>query len=200
MSAERDYLSLPLRAFLTDAGSKSPTPGGVSVAAVVGALSACLARMAVAYSASKPQFAEHEGRLQALLDEFQQARDTFGQLMSDDMAAYEQLAAARARGDDERQQALLKAIAVPMEIIVQAVALAARLNEMKTFTNPHLMSDLQAAAVLASAAARAAATSLESNLAGLADRHEAERLGDQLDQLLARLDRHHNTVMNYLPE
>lgn len=200
MSIEKDYLSLPLREFLADAGAKSPTPGGGSVAAVVGALAASLARMTVAYTAGKSRFADHENRLQELLDEFQQARDTFGQLMSDDMAAYEQFAAARTLSKDEQQQAVLKAIAIPMETIVQAVALAARLDEMKTFTNPHLLSDLQAAAVLAAAAAKAAATSLQSNLAGVADQHEAERLGDRLDQLLARLDKHHKNVMDYLSE
>jgi len=200
MSAERDYLSLPLRELLADAGAKSPTPGGGSVAAVVGALAASLARMAVAYTAGKPRFAEHEDRLRELLDEFQEARDTFAQLMAEDMAAYEQFAAARTQSNDERQKAVLKAIATPMEIIVQAVALAARLDEIKTFTNPHLLSDLKAAAVLASAAARAAATSLQSNLAALTNRHEAERLENRLDQLLVRLDRHHNTVMSYLPD
>lgn len=200
MSTEKDYLSLPMREFLTDAGAKSPTPGGGSVAAVVGALAASLARMAVAYTAGKPRFADHEDRLQELLDEFQRACETFGKLMKDDMAAYEQFTAARTQGDDEKQQAVLKAIAVPMETIVQAVALAARLDEMKSFTNPYLLSDLQAAAVLAAAAGRAASTSLQSNLASLADRHEAERLGDQLDQLLARLDKHHNTVMDYFPD
>lgn len=200
MSTEKDYLSLALREFLTDTGSKSPTPGGGSVAAIVGALSASLARMATAYTAGKPKFADHEDRLQQLLDEFQEACDQFGQLMSDDMVAYEQYAASRKLSEDEKQQAVQQAIAVPMETIVQAVAITARLDEMKSFTNPYLFSDLQAASILAAAAAKAASMSLESNLSALCDRNEAQRLGDQLDQLLTRLEKHHNTVMDYVPE
>jgi len=200
MSTKKDYLSLPMREFLADTGLKSPTPGGGSVAAIVGALSASLARMATVYTAGKPKFADHEDRLRELLDEFQEACNKFGQLMSADMAAYEQYAAARSLSDDEKQKALQQAIAVPMETIVQAVAITARLDEMKSFTNPFLLSDLQAASLLAVAAAGAASMSIESNLSALTDRREAERLGDQLDQLLTRLDKHHHAVMDYLPD
>ena len=53
MSAQRDYLSLPMRAFLTDLAARSPTPGGGSLAALLGALAASQAQMVIAYTLGK---------------------------------------------------------------------------------------------------------------------------------------------------
>ena len=197
MSAHKDYLSLPLKDLLSDVAAKTPTPGGASVAAAVGALGASLARMALAYTVDKPDRAAEAGQLNGLMEELAGAGEQFGHLMTEDMAAYEQYAAARKGSDDQKQHALLRAIAVPMEIIVLAGAVAARLDEVKTIVNPHLLPDLQAAAVLASCAARAASTSARGNLTQLANRREAERLENQLDLLLGRLARHRNAVVHY---
>jgi len=197
LSAGKNYLSLPLRDFLADVAARTPTPGGGSVAAAVGALGAALARMALAYTVGRPAGAGDDERLSALADELAGAGRQFEQLMAEDMAAYEQYAAARKADDERKQQALLRAVAVPMEIVVLAGAIAARLDEVKALINPHLLPDLQAAAVLASAAARAASTSARVNLAELANRREADRLENQLDLLLGRLARHRNAVVHY---
>lgn len=198
MSETADYLSQPLSAFLADAGAKSPTPGGGSVAAVVGALAASLARMAVAYTAGKPRFAEHQDRLEQLLSEFQEASAAFGELIREDMVAYREFAASRKADDPAvKERSLMRAITVPMEIVALAGAIAARTDEIKSFTNPYLLSDLRAAAILAAATADAAATSVRVNLPELADRREAERIENKLDLLLARAARHRDTVAHY---
>ncbi len=197
MSAGKDYLSISLKELLSDVAAKTPTPGGGSVAAAVGALSASLARMALAFTVDRPDRAAESGRLKALMEELASTGEQFGHLMTEDMAAYEQYAAARKGSEDEKQQALLRAIAVPMEIIVLAGAVAARLDEIKTIVNLYLLPDLQAAAVIASASARAASTSARVNIAQLANRREAERLENQLDLLLGRLARHRDAVVHY---
>ncbi len=197
VSADKDYLSLPLKELLADTAARTPTPGGGSVAAAVGALGTSLARMTLAFTVDKPECAAHAGRLKALMDEFAGAGEQFGNLMAEDMAAYEQFAASRKGSDQDKQQALLRAVSVPMEVIVLAGAVVARLDEIKTLITPHLLADLQAAAVLASASARAASTSARANIAALTNRREAERLENQLDMLLGRLARHRNAVFHY---
>jgi methenyltetrahydrofolate cyclohydrolase len=194
----KDYQALPLADFVADTALRSPTPGGGSVAAVVGAMGAALGRMALAYTAGKPAFAAHEERLRRALAELQQASDGLMQLMREDMIAYEEYAAARKSGDAGRQRAALdRATAVPMELIALAGAVGVRLDEVKACTNPQLLSDLQAAAILTTAAARTAALSAMANLAALADRKEAERLENRLDIMLARLNRHCDAVVHY---
>ena len=197
MSADKDDLSLPLHELIADTAARTPAPGGGSVAAVVGVLGTSLARMALAFTVDKPQRAAEADRLKALAAELEQAGRQFGQLMAEDIAAYRQYAAARKGADEQKQQALLRAVAVPMEIIVLAGAVAARLDEVKALVNPALLPDLRAAAVLAAAAARAASTSARVNIAALANRREAERLDNQLDLLLGRLARHRDAVFHY---
>ena len=200
MSAQRDYLSLPMRAFLADLAARSPTPGGGSLAALLGALAASQAQMVIAYTLGKKKHNEHEGRLRALLDEFKRAADALSQLMSEDMAAYERYAASRKSDEtDEQQRAVATAIAVPMEVVVLAEAVAARLDEVKSFVNPYLFSDLQAAAILAFAAARSAGLNVRVNLEDLADRREADRLESQLDALIDRVHQHRQAVVHHQP-
>jgi len=195
MAADKDYLGLPLAAFLADLAAKSPTPGGGSVAALVGALAAAQARMVVEYTIGKPRSAEHDSRLREVLAELTRGQDMFRQLMSEDMAAYERYAAARKSGDpDERQRALATATAVPTEIVALATAVLACLDEIRSLVNPHLASDLRVAAVLALAVARSAAFNVRVNLGELADQREAEGLSQQVDRLLRRAGEHCSAV------
>ncbi|MBP7935788.1 MAG: cyclodeaminase/cyclohydrolase family protein [Phycisphaerae bacterium] len=194
----KDYQALPLAEFIADTALKSPTPGGGSVAAVVGAMAAALGHMALVYTAGKPAYAAHEECLRRTLAELHRSSGDFMRLMQEDMAAYEEYAAARKSGDPDRQRvALDRATAVPMEMITLADAVGANLDEVKACTNPQLFSDLQAAAILIAAAARAAATSAVVNLKMLPDRKEAERLDDRLSLMLARLSRHCDAVTHY---
>ncbi len=198
MGADRDYLWLPLRTFLADLAAKAPTPGGGSVAALIGAVAASQARMVLAYTAGKEKYAEHESSLQDLLAELKRAEDMFGEFMSEDMAAYERLVASRKSDEkDEQQRAIATAIAVPMEIVGLAGAVAARLDEIKSAVNPYLLSDLQVAAILAFASARSAALNVRINLKKLADRCQAKHLEDQLGQLITRAHQHRSAVVHY---
>jgi formiminotetrahydrofolate cyclodeaminase len=196
MSVSDDYRLLPLRRFLGDVAARTPSPGGGSVAAAVGALAAALAHMAVEYTAGKPEFAAHEQRLRGLLGELRRAGEMLGELIGEDMAAYERYAAARKSADaQERARARATAVAVPMEIAAVAAAVAARLNEARAFLNPALYSDVQVAAILAEAAVASAAITARGNLPQLPDANEARALGEKLDSLVAQAREHRDAVV-----
>jgi formiminotetrahydrofolate cyclodeaminase len=200
MSVGDDYRMLPLGRFWDDVAARTPSPGGGSVAASVGALAAALARMTVEYTAGKKQYAEHEGRLRELLDELRRAGDMFGELMAEDMAAYERYAAARKSGDAaEQARATATAVAVPMEIAAVAEAVVARLDAAKGFLNPALCSDVQVAAILAEATAASAVITARGNLGSLPDPAEARTLAGRLDSLLAQARAHRDAVVAYDP-
>jgi glutamate formiminotransferase/formiminotetrahydrofolate cyclodeaminase len=201
MSADKDYLSLPMCDFLADLAAKLPTPGGGSVAALSGAMAASQARMVIEYTVGKKRHTEHEDRLRGILDELRRAGDMFVQLMSEDMAAYERMAAAgKSKDIEERTRAVATVVAVPMEIIALADAVAARLDQLKSLVNPNLLCDLQVAAILSYAAARSASTSALININSMSDRAEADRLDQQLELLVARTAHHRDAVVHYQPE
>ncbi len=201
MPDEKDYLSLPFKDFLADIAAKTPAPGGGSTAAAVGAMAASLARMVIEYTVGKERFSVHEVVLQEARRELVRAQEEFQRLLAEDIRAYRRLEAARRAGDPAvTEEALRAATAVPMENVVLAGAVAARLDELKTKVNALLYSDLQVAAILALASARAACTTARVNIAAITDRKEAQRLLDRMDLLIARAGQHRNNVLHFSPD
>ncbi len=194
----QSLLSRPLAEFLDRVDARTPTPGGGSVAALVGALAAALGRMVARYTLGNPNYAEHEPAMRAWLDELGRARDAFCALIAEDMAAYERYAAAaKGAGADaarEKSRALATATAVPMEIVAVAAAVAARMDEMKDRCNRFLLSDLVVGAILCEAAASAAAANVRVNLARFEDRAEADRLAADLRKMVEHVRRGRESV------
>lgn len=199
MSADKDYLSLPLAELLADLGSKSPTPGGGSIAALVGSLGCSLACMVLEFTIGKPKYAEHDAQLRELLADLRQAGNKFTGLMADDMRAYQSVLAARKAEPQVREQAAARAIAVPMDIVMLAESVVACFDELKAFVNPHLLGDLRGAAIMTHAAARAAGCTVRDNLPHLTDRQEAAKLERRLEALARQAEEHCNAVVAFSP-
>ena len=189
MSADKDYLSLPFREFLTDIAARTPTPGGGSVAASAGALAVSLGCMVLEYTIGKPRFAEHDAGLRAALAELKAASESFARLMAEDMRAYEAVVAARKLDAVAQAAANAHAISVPLEILTLAAKVAGLLDGIQPTTNPHLSGDLRAATILACAAADAAACTVRDNLPNISDPVESARVRDLLDRHLAQATR-----------
>ena len=84
-------LSLSVQDFLAATAAKQPTPGGGSVAALIGALAASLAAMALEYTIGKKAFAPHDAEIRSSLAQFQTTSLLFQELITEDIAAYEAL-------------------------------------------------------------------------------------------------------------
>src|SRR5215475_8048253 len=81
--------------FLDAVAAKQPAPGGGSVTALVGALSAAMGEMVVNYSLGKKDLAAHEPVLREAIVELSRARKVLLELMIEDQAAFESLTTAR---------------------------------------------------------------------------------------------------------
>ncbi len=200
-NADDDLLSLSIREFLDRAGDRTPTPGGGSVAALVGALAAAMGQMVARYTIGNAKYAGHEPAVRAWLEELARARDAFCQLMAEDIAAYQRLSAAmKSREPDaaeEKARALAAATTVPMEMVAVAAAVVAGMDSIKDRCNRYLLSDLVVGAVLCNAAARAAAANVRVNLARSVDRAEADRLAADLANMLDHTSRRCDSVAAY---
>ncbi len=162
---------LKIEDFLARLAARSPTPGGGSAAALVGALAAGLGHMVAQYTLGRPKYAAVEPQVRAIATRLERSRALLTCLVDEDAAAYEVLDAALKldKADPARPEQLADAATVAALVPLQTAALAARLStdleELGRIGNRLLHSDAEAAGHLATAARRAAAAHVRANLA-----------------------------------
>jgi formiminotetrahydrofolate cyclodeaminase len=167
-----------VEAFLAAAASKQPAPGGGSVAALVGALSAAIGEMVLNYSVGRQDVAAQEGKLQEVLHELTRARQLMLELMAEDQAAYLAFAQIRKEGgpgDPRFAPALLACIRAPQAVATTAAAILELCDKVSDFINPYLASDMAVCAELAMATTRCALYNVRVNLPDITDEAEQRR-------------------------
>jgi formiminotetrahydrofolate cyclodeaminase len=186
--------------FLDAVARRTPTPGGGSVAGAAGALACALARMAADYSMGKDTVSNIRDRTEAVLNRLRGADEILRGLVTQDAVAYAAMSAAGKAARDNPaaksayQDAVLAAVAVPMETAALASHALAAMDELKDFANRQLLSDLGVAAVLAEAAARAAWYMVAVNLPQLADTTTRTKLRGNIDETIRHCECHRRSV------
>ena len=176
---------------LQQLGDKCPAPGGGAVAPLVAALASALARMVVNYSVGKASLAEHHTQHRESLEALSALGARAVALVDEDAEAYARLSELmKLPRDDPRRQAAWSdaveaALAAPKASMGLALDLLARLDALSGRTNRMLDSDLAIAAILATAAARAAAWNVRINLPLLEDDARVESLEREIAEQLA---------------
>jgi formiminotetrahydrofolate cyclodeaminase len=180
------FLDEPVRGFLDQLAARTPTPGGGGAAAVTGAMAAGLVAMAARFSARQlPEAGE-------LAEEADRLRYMASQLLDMDARAY---AAVLAAHGPERQQALLGAAMIPLEIAALGAKVAGLAVQVAEAGNPNLRGDAVTGAVLAAASARSAASLVDINveLGGLdpeLSRRAARAVADAADAAERAAEQH----------
>nr|WP_170143694.1 cyclodeaminase/cyclohydrolase family protein [Paenibacillus flagellatus] len=170
-----------IRTFLREAGAAVPTPGGGSVAALVGALGAAMASMAANFTTGG-KFADAEEAMEEAVRRLQGWTRDCEDMLEADIASFDRYMAALKlpKGTDDekriRKQALRdavrQAIEVPlglMRVCRDALELTAAIAPS---VNPNVVSDLGIGALLFESSAQSAYLTVEINLAALADEDE----------------------------
>lgn len=173
------YLAQPIKTYLDTLATDAPTPGGGSVAALVGALAAGLNSMVASFTVGREKYAAVEAQVRAILEESEALRCELARLMDADTEAYAQVSAAYGmpRATDGQksartqaiQQALRAALVAPMDAARAAYRVIEIAAPLVDAGNPNLVSDVGVAAKLGQAALECAALNVEINLAGIKD-------------------------------
>jgi formiminotetrahydrofolate cyclodeaminase len=177
------FAEMKLSDFLEKIAAKTPTPGGGSVSAAVGAMGAALGVMTARYSEST----ESEQALDELKSEFLTLVDA-------DAEAYGQVNSAMSLPKDSddtkrrRKEALQIALGEASEVPLKGMLLATRglksLADLAPKCNKHLTSDLSAAATFLESALTGCGENVRVNAVSLTDKVRRARLEKELLRLL----------------
>lgn len=188
-------LDQSVASFLERLGSREPTPGGGSVAALTGALAAALAAMVCRLTIGKQRYAEHEAELQAVLAQADALRQQLASLVEQDVAAYEGLSAAyklprESQAEQEaRDQAIQAALQPATETPLRIAESAARVVDLAPVVirkgSVVAVSDAGMAALLGAAALQSAALNVHINLGSLSDGASADAYRQRLADAVA---------------
>ncbi len=203
-----DMLAMSVRDFITATAAKTPTPGGGSVAGVVGSLAVGLGEMSLNFTRGKKKFAEHEEFYTHLAARLQKARQMFEDLVTDDVSAYRLYQETSKlddgpKKDEAMELALAAAINVPREAAKLGLAVLADLKRLSDKCSKWLVSDLVASGALAVATVKLCDYNVRINVPQLSDATTAAEMkqasADDVTRAAALLEDIEQAVSDILP-
>lgn len=196
LSEEKDLTPYRL---LDAVASDAPAPGGGSVAALAGALSAALSAMVARLTLGRRRYESVQNEMEDVLGEVERLRGALARRVSEDAEAYERVRSAyrlpreteeeRAARQTAIQDALAHAAEVPLATARDGVAALEAALEVARLGNPNALSDAGTAAHMARAAFEGAALNVRINVDQIADKERAAEWMMALDQLRERCTR-----------
>ena len=173
------YLDQSIKKYLDDLSAKLPAPGGGSVAALTGALSAGLISMVCNFTIGNPKFISSEKEVGGILSSANGIKLEMSKLIDEDARVYSKLSLVlklpkdtgeqKASREIAVQKALKEAMEVPLCIAKLSYVLIESCSCLLEIGNPGLITDTGMAAILAFSAMESARLNVEINLAGIKD-------------------------------
>ncbi|HTI06678.1 MAG TPA: glutamate formimidoyltransferase [Gemmatimonadales bacterium] len=188
-----------LSAFVASVASSSPTPGGGSVSAHVGALAAGLAQMVAGLTVGRKKYAAVDAEMRQIALDAAALVNTLSALVKKDADAYGAVSAAYklpsepADAAAARTAAITDALLGAAEVPLETARACARAAELAATCankgNTNAVSDAGVAALLAEAACRGAVYNVRINISSMSDRSRGTGLVEEANQLLAQTRR-----------
>ncbi len=177
--------------FLAAVASKSPTPGGGSVAALAGALGAALVEMVAGLTAGRKAYADVDQEARAIIVQARQIRDELSAAIVADAAAFDALMAVhrdKSLSDDERaaavEQATIRAGKEPLRVARVCRDVVHLAETITAIGNRNAATDAASAALIARAAVQVASLNVQVNGSSLSN----SQLAHQWKQEVAALE------------
>lgn len=184
--------------FLAEVAAPTPTPGGGSVSALAGALSAALSRMVAGLARGKKGYEPVERELAEIETRGRKLQARLEALVGEDARAYDGVIAAMRMpktSDAERsarvaavQTAYRKATEIPLETMERCIEALELAEAAAKKGNRGATTDVAVAILLAEAAVRGASLNCAVNLAAIRDETFRSHAEERVEQLLKRAD------------
>ncbi len=174
-------VDLKVNDFINEVDSKSPAPGGGSVAALTGSLSSSLARMVCHLTVGKKKFKALDEETQKLvfdaMNNLENEKALFTVLVDKDTEAFNQIMAAfrlpKETEEDKKyrsgkiEEATVVAIEVPGEVARTGRLVLASLEVLYQYGNKNCLSDLGVSGLLLHTTIVGAVMNMKINLSGI---------------------------------
>lgn len=187
-----------IQQFLDELASKSATPGGGSVSALMGAQSAALTSMVCNLTIGKPKYAEVEAEMQALLQKSEALREKLTALIKADIDVFNRLMTAYDLPKEtdaeklERTEAIQWVLKAATEVPLECARACAEAIELSRCAankgNVGVISDAGAAVMAGYSGLKSAALNVYINTGSLKDRPFAEAKLAELKTILKNFD------------
>ncbi len=203
-------LNQPLKSFIDNTAKGTPTPGGGSVAALVGSLGAALLCMVGNFTIGKPKYKRVEKDVKEILAEADKLKEGLFVLIREDMEAYEKFSRASQMPKDtppmreKRKQVLQKtlkeAAEVPWRISQASLQVIELAEKLLPKGNPNLITDVGVGVLLAEAALKSAVLNVKINLSFIKDEEYKNRRIKALEDILSRASQIGDGVLKAIQE
>jgi len=188
------YLERPIKDFIRDTSSRTPTPGGGSVAALVGALGGALLSMVSNFTLGKKKFELVQEEIKEALQEVNSCTSRLCELIQEDISAYQNFSYASSlpKNTPEEKEARLEAMEaalkraaeVPLKTAESSFELLKIGLRLIKIGNPNLISDIGVGAALMKATLESAALNVEINLSYIKDVEFVRMKRDSINSIL----------------
>ena len=203
-------LNQPLKSFIDNTAKGTPTPGGGSVAALVGSLGAALLCMVGNFTIGKPKYKSVEKDVKEILAEADKLKESLFVLIREDMEAYKKFSRASQMPKDtplmreKRKQALQKtlkeAAEVPWRISQASLQVIELAEKLLPRGNPNLITDVGVGVLLAEAALKSAVLNVKINLSFIKDEEYKNGRSKALEGILFQASQIKDGVLKAIQE
>ena len=199
-----------LSEFLEAVASSDATPGGGSVAALCGALSAALSRMVAGLAIGKDEYGGVQGDVKKICDEGKVLQSRLSELIDEDSEAYEAVISAMRmpkNSPEEREKrsasiqiALKRAAEVPLETMEKCLEALALSKKAMEKGHRNAITDAGTAASIAHAGLKSAGLNVKINLLSIKNVKFCEDKVKEIEILLYKATRLSKEIESLLGE
>lgn len=204
--------NLNVKDFVDELASKSPAPGGGSIAALSASLASSLASMVFNLTVGKKEYMEYEDKLQKDIDESLQKvgilKDEFLELMERDTNAFLSLMKAFKMPKSTEEEVKIRkekisegnkqSLEIPLEVANKAYEIYNYIYIAVMYGNKNALSDAGVAASLTETAVEGAILNVKINIMGLKDESYKNDLRDKCNVLLEKSKKRKEEIMNII--
>ena len=191
----KELSDMPLKDFVHEISTKSPTPGCGSVAALCGALGAALTAMVANITKEDKRYSLHGNALSEVLTEISQVQNELATSMQRDAESFSIVINAfslpgypedaRIRKKEAIQQALKSSTMIPFEIMTLCSKGLRIIQKTIGKTTPKTLAELGSAAILLNGAIKSVSLAVIVNLQSIEDQVFVQNYKSKSQEILA---------------